>query len=178
MAKREIRAVTAGDDIAGLIDRGSDIDTQVKNLTFEDKGIKTKITQSAQDQLDSGELSVRLVGKTAAAVVSGVEKVDLDVGSEQFLQVREATVNGILKGIVSRKLDLAVPEGDIERAAEELRKLVIQAVVTETFKVEDASDITDPQKAFVGSVQKTEAIVALSKCIKRDVSFRVKYEKI
>lgn len=178
MAKREIRAVKANEDVAGWIDRGADIDTQVKNLTFEDKGIKTKITQLAEGQLDDGELSVRLLGKTAAAVVSGVEKIELDVNEEQFLKVREATVNGILKGIVSRNLELAVPEADMERAAEELRKIGIPAVVTETFKVEDASVVTDPNKSFVGSIQQTEAIGALKNCIKRDVSFRVKYEKI
>lgn len=177
MAKREIKAVAASADVAAIIDRGADVDAQIKNLGFEDKGLKTKITEAAQNQLDEGELSVRLLGKTAAAVVSGVEKVELDVGSEQFSQVREAIDKGLLTDVIERTVSLVVPPGDVERAADELRKAGIRATVTESLKVVDSSVLTGANK-FVGSVQAGEAVAALSKCVKRDVSFRVKYERI
>lgn len=178
MAKREIRAVQADSDVSGIIDRGADIDNQLKNLGFEDKGIKTKLTTVAKDQLGQDELSIRMMGKNSAAVISSVEKIDLDTSTESFVKVREATVNGVLSGIVSRGLELTVPESDIERAAEELRKIGIPAVVSETFKVEDATVLTDPNKSFVGSVQKGEAIAELAKCVNKDISYRVKYERI
>ena len=178
MAKREIRAVQADSDVAGLIDRGADVDTQLKNLGYEDKGIKAKLTEIVGEQLGQGELSIRMIGKNSAAIISGVEKVELDTSSESFVKVREAAVNGVLLGIVSRSLTLTLPEGEIERAAEELRKIGIPAVVTETFKVEDASVLSDPNHAVVGSVQAGEAVVALSKCAKKEVTFRVKYERV
>jgi len=177
MAKREIRAVTADSDVAAIIDRGADVDTQIKTLSSEDKGLKSKITEAAQNQLDDHELSVRLVGKKSAAVVSGVEKIELDMGAEQFPQVRAAIDVGLLANVVERSVSLMVPPGDVERAATALRLSGIQAVVSETLKIVDASVLTDPNKTFVGSVQAGEAIAALAKCVKRDVSFRVKYER-
>lgn len=174
---RNIRAVVVSADVAAVIDRGADVDTVIKNLSNEDKGLKTKITEAAQNQLDEFELSVRLLGKTAAAVVSGVEKLDLDVGSEQFPQVREAIDKGLLSGVVERTVSLVVPPGDVERAAGELRKAGIRATVTESLKIVDAS-VLSGAGSFVGSVQAGEAIIALAKCVKRDVSFRVKYERI
>ena len=178
MAKREIRAVKADMDIAAVIDRGADIDTKLKNLGFEDRGIKMRLTEVAGEQLSDGELSVRLLGKESAAVISRVEKKELDTSSESFPKVRDAIVNGILDGIVSRSVSIAIPEGEIEHAAEELRKLGIPAVVTESFKIEDAYVLTDPNNKFVGSVQKGEAIAELSKCVSTSLSFRVKYERI
>ena len=178
MAKREIRAVTASEDVSAIIDHGYDVDTKIKNLSNEDKGLKLQITNSAKDQLDGDELSVRLMGKTAAVVVSGVEKVDLDVSAEQFSQVREAIDNGLLSGIVERTLTLTLPPADVERAAEALTKAGIRSVVTETLKV--SSDVLRDQltTGVTASLQYADALQALSKCLKRDVSFRVKYERL
>jgi hypothetical protein len=178
MAKREIRAVTASEDISAIIDHGYDVDNKIKNLSYEDKGLKLQITNSAKDQLDGDELSVRLLGKTAAVVVSAVEKVDLDVSAEQFPQVREAIDNGILSGIVERTMTLTLPPADVERAAEALTKAGIRSVVTETLKV--SSDVLRDQlkTGVTTSLQYADALKALSKCLKRDVSFRVKYERL
>lgn len=178
MAKREIKAVQAEGDVAAIIDRGADIDAQIKNLGFEDKGIKTQITNKAMDQLDEGELSVRLLGKTSAAVVSGVEKIELNPAAEQYPQVLAAVRSGLLNGIVSRTLGITIAAEDVERAAAELAKAGITATVTETVKLVDTSVLTDPSHAMVGSVQEGEAVVALSKCVKNDLSFRVKYERV
>jgi len=176
MAKREIKAVEASADVAAIIDRGSDVDIQIKNLSSEDKGLKTKITEAAQNQLNPGELSVRLLGKTAAAVVSGVEKIDLDVNAEQFPVVREAILNGLMGGIVERNVCLVVPPGDIEKAAGILTAAGIRATVTESIKVVDAAVLTG-NAGYAVTVQAGQAIEALKKCVKKDVSFRVKYEK-
>jgi hypothetical protein len=173
MAKREIKAVQAEGDVAAIIDRGADIDAQIKNLGFEDKGIKTQITNKAMDQLDEGELSVRLLGKTSAAVVSGVEKIELNPASEQYPQVLAAVRAGLLNGIVSRTLGITIAAEDVERAAAELAKVGIAATVTETIKL-----VGNPDFSMVGSVQAGEAVVALSKCVKNDLSFRVKYERV
>ena len=177
MAKREIRIITASSDVAAIIDRGADVDTQLKNLGYEDKGLKTKIAEAAQNQLSVDELSVRLVGQKSAAVVSGVEKVDLDAGAEKFAIVRAAIDKGLLAEYVERTVSLVVPPGDVDRAAEELRKIGIKATVTETLKV------TAESMRRIGEVRSTslevaEAEVALSKCIKKDVSIRIKYERI
>jgi hypothetical protein len=177
MAKREIKAVTASADVAAIIDRGADVDTQIKNLTFEDKGLKGKISEAAQAQLNEDELSVRLLGKTAAVVVSGVEKIDLNTGAEQFPQVREAIKNGLLTGIVERSLSLTLPPDDVVRAAEALEKAGIRATVTESLKV-SAEALRGMSTGKTLSVQHADALANLSKCLTKDVSYRVKYEKL
>ncbi len=177
MAKREIKAVTASADVAAIIDRGADVDAQIKNLGFEDKGLKGKITEAARNQLDEGELSVRLLGKFASATVSGVEKIDLDMSSEQFPKVREAINNGLLNGIVDRTQTLTLPPADVERAAEVLSKAGIKAVVTESLKV-SAESLRSMASGKTMLVQQADAFVALTKCLIKDVSFRVKFDKL
>lgn len=178
MAKREIKAVEASSDVAAIIDRGADIDTQIKNLGAEDKGLKKKIEDAAKGQLDGDELSVRLIGKTSAAVVSGVEKVDLDLNAEQFSVVREAISNGLLVGLVERNLSLVVPPSDIERAAVELAKLGIRATVLESLKVSGDKLRAEMDHGVTSSVTYSKAVQALARCVKRDVSFRIKYERV
>ena len=43
MAKKDIRIITASTSLASLIDRGAAVDVELKNLGFEDKGIKSKL---------------------------------------------------------------------------------------------------------------------------------------
>lgn len=178
MAKREIRACEASDDVSAIIERGSVVDVELKKLDAEDKGIKAKLVEIAGKQMDELELSLKIVGKTASVVISGVERVELNTESESFAKVKEAVKLGLLDGIVSRKIGIVIAESDIEKASEELRKLGINSVVTETFKIEDDSVCTNTEKPFVGSVQVGEAIKEFAKCIRRGVaSFRVKYDR-
>lgn len=177
MAKREIKAVTASADVAAIIDRGADVDAQLKNLKFEDSGLKTKITEAGQNQMFDGELSVRLLGQKSAAIVSGVEKVELDASASEFPVVRAAIDKGLLEGTVERTIQLVVPPGDVERAAAALVKAGIRATVSESLSV--TTDAVRTIQASRASVpEKAAAEVALLACVKKDVSFRVKYERI
>lgn len=177
MAKREIRAVATLADVSVIIDRGADVDAEIKNLGFEDKGLKVKISEVAQNQLDEGELSVRLLGRKSAAVVSGVEKVELDASAEQFPKVREAIDKGLLTDYVERTLTLVVPSDVAVAAADVLSRAGIRASVQETLKVSSEA-FRKVVEVRSTSLEKGEAEAALLKCVKRDVSFRVKYERI
>lgn len=173
MAKREVRSITASSDIAAIIDHGADVDTQIKKLGIEDKGLKAKIVETAEGSLGEEELSVRMVGSKASAIVSGVEKLELDVSSEVFPLVREAIGNGFLSGVVNRNLALVVPPEDIERSAAALKQAGIRASVSETLSV--SAEALREDKTI--SVEEGQARGLLRKCLKRDLSFRVKYDK-
>jgi len=43
-----VRTVAVDEDMAKAIDRGSDVDVELKQLTSEDKGIKVKIAALAE----------------------------------------------------------------------------------------------------------------------------------
>jgi hypothetical protein len=173
MAKKEIRMIVAAEDVAGLVDHGSEVDTQLKNLGFEDKGVKAKLTECVAGEFLVGETSIRLSGNTAAAVVTASEKTEIDVSADGFDAVRKAIDAGVLDGVVERKLSLVVPPADVQRAALALTKAGIMATVTESLSV--AAEVLRTQEAT--SVEQSKAMNALKGCVKTDVSYRVKYEK-
>jgi hypothetical protein len=175
MAK-EIRMVSASADIAPLIDRGADVDTQIKNLTYEDKGIKARLGETASNTIQEGETSIRFKGEKSAAVVSAVEKLELNADAEDFTKVKNAVEVGLLDGIIEKEQRLAVPNADIERAAEILKKAGVNAMIAETFTINADSfkktDLTDV------SSEQGKARNALSKCVNKTVTYRVKYERV
>lgn len=171
MAK-QIRMMMASSDVAPLIDRGLDVDISIKNLTTEDKGIKARIGEEAGGSVKEGETSVRLCGTTAAAVVSVVEKYELNAGSETFPAVRKAVDSGLLFGVVEKTQQLAVPPAEIEKAAEILKKAGINAMVAEGFTI----CAEEFRKMSANDVLSSEQ-EALRKCVSKSVSYRVKYEK-
>ena len=171
MAK-EMRLMVASDDISGLIDHGAEVDNQIKNLTFEDKGIKTKLTDVIAPQIQEGESSVRVKAKVSAAVITVVERVDVDFCSPAYPKVKEAIENGILEGVVERKLSLVVPPLDLVKAAEILKKAGIKATVSESISVK-ADDLR--KEALTEDLK--QAIEWLKQCVKKDTTYRVKYEK-
>ena len=78
---KEMRMIMASEDISGLIDHGAEVDNQIKNLTSEDKGIKSKLTETISPQIQEGESSVRVKATVSAVVVTVVERVDIDLAS-------------------------------------------------------------------------------------------------
>jgi len=174
MAK-EVRSIIASDDVAGLIDRGADVDTQLKNLTYEDKGIKSKLGAVAGDNIQEGETSVRLRGSVSAAVVSAVEKLELNANAENFGKVRMAQEQGLLTGILEKEQTIVVPPAEIDRAVALLKSGGINVLVAESYTI-DSESLKKSRAASV-SFEHEKAARVLETCLTRTVSYRVKYEK-
>ena len=51
MAKKENRIVEAPESIIGMVDKGVDVDIEMKNLTFEDKACKQGITEFVEEKI-------------------------------------------------------------------------------------------------------------------------------
>src|SRR3990172_3896792 len=103
MAKKEIRSIKASEGVAGLIDHGYDVDVQIKNLTMEDKGIKSKLTASVDDEFQQGESSLRMDGTRASAVVTMAEKLTPDSSLPGWGDVVKAVDAGLLDGILEKR---------------------------------------------------------------------------
>jgi len=172
MAKKEIRMLVASEDVAGIIDHGADVDTQIKDLTDEDKGIKSKLTETLASQMQEGEVSIRVKGNTAAAVITASEKVEVDYASGQFAAVKDAVDKGILDGVVEQKKSIALPQDDVKKAVEILNQAGIKATMTETLSVK-----AEALRQEAKSVEQAKAMVVLGGCVKREKTYRVKYEK-
>lgn len=174
MAKKEIRMLTASGDMAAVVDRGSDLDTQIKNLTFEDKGIKTKLTETFSKEIGRGETSVKVGGTRAAAVITAAESVAVDYASDKFAGLMKDVESGLLDGVVERKMSLLVPSEKVKEAAEVLKKAGLNASVTDVLSVK-AETLRNTE---AGSAEQGKALANLKACVKVETTYRVKYEKV
>ena len=168
-----MRMMTASKDVVALVDQGADVDVRLKNLTVEDKVIKAKLANEFEDEFEEGETSVKVMGEKSCAVLTACESASIDASAETFPAVRDAIDGGMLDGVVERKLSLVVPQGDVERAKEILNKSGLMATVTESLSVKAET------LRSVGnmSVEQAKAVEDLKRCVKTEVSYRVKYDK-
>lgn len=173
MAKKEVRILTASESMAKVVDRGADIDTEKKNLDFEDKGIKAKLAAEFGGKLVKDETSIKIAGTHAAAMLTAVDSVKLNYDAEGFPVVRDAMDSGLLQGFVEKTLSLVVPPADVDKAAEILIAAGVKASVAETVKVEAES----LRSKVPTSKEQSDAVNALKGCVSVERSYRVKYEK-
>jgi len=172
----DVRIITASADVAAIVDRGAEVDENLKNLTYEDKGLKVKITEVGSEAMEDGESSVKLEGSSSRALVSSSEKLDIDASAERYPEMKDAVDKGLLEGVVTRKMVLTVPQGDVDRAAEALKAAGIDATVSESLSVK-AADVKKASESEVASSDHATAQAALKDCLVSKVSYRVKYEK-
>jgi len=175
MAKKSMRAITASEGIAPVIVRGAEVDTEIKSLTVEDKGIKAKLIEVLAEEIQTDETSVRVEADRSAAVISAAEKTTIRVGADKYGELREAVKKGLLP-IVEMKQSLTVPPAEVERAAEILNEAGVTATVTESLTVK-AADVRKMRESETASTEHHEAERALEACLDTDTSYRVKYEK-
>lgn len=175
MAK-DIRIITASANMAALVDNGADVDTEIKNLTYEDKGIKNKIVEGVAGEFQEGEKSIRVEGTTARAVVTVVKSFEIDAGRESFPSLRKAVDGGLLADVVQEKRTLVVPPDDAKRAADVLVRAGINATVKTSMEVESAN-ADEFRRRGLSSPEENDARDALNGCLVEKTAHRVKYER-
>jgi hypothetical protein len=175
MAKKEIRLIVASESQAAIIDHGADVDTQIKNLSYEDKGIKAKIRELAEKKMNEGEKSVRISGEKSLALVSVSQKVELDVSAEKFPLVKSAVDKGFLGGIVVKEFNVVIPSADLVRAAAVLKAAGIQATLEETLGLNKA--VFDEMAMAGVSQEEANARAALKESVSKSETFRIAYER-
>jgi len=177
MAKKPaVRIASVDEDVMALVDRGREIDEEIKNLVVEDKGTKKLIGDAAQQALEPGEFTVKLDGKESRAMVAVVEKYELDASKPEFETALAHVKAGVFGDAVTETRSLAIPPGDIEKAARLLSSAGIQAMV----KVEHEVDAEEYRALVASTPSSTEtknAIEALKGCVVRKATTRVTYEK-
>jgi hypothetical protein len=177
MAKKTpLRVASVDERLATLVDRGCEIDYELKNLTVEEKGTKKILGEEALKLMQDGELSLRLEGNRALATVVAVEKFELDVSAEVFVSAEAAIKSGVFSDAVKVTKTLAVAPDQIDEACEVLRKAGMTALVKVDYAI-NAKEF----RVLLGSPQSTEelrrAVEDLKQCTARKVEPRVSYEK-
>lgn len=175
--KEGMRVITASKDIQALVDKGFEVNNKWGELGKEDKAIKSKIKDFAEEKMEKHESSVAVSGSKATAVVTAEESYELLKSNGSFETVKQHAVdNGFLAKAVKRDVKLAVSLSAIEKAADILMAAGIEALVVETFNI-DPKEFRLVRDANNLSNEEKEAQRALLKCAKRGVSFRLKYEE-
>ena len=177
MAKKSMLRVAMVDErVAKLVDRGCEIDYELKNLKTEESGTKKIIGEEGLRQLQEGEKSVKLSGKLALATVSTVEKYEMDVSREGFPVADVAIRSGVFSDAVKVTKTLAIPAEKVEEACEVLKKAGFSVMVQVNYDIdpEEFRVLTDSKQS---SVELQRAVDALKACAVKKVTTRVAYEK-
>jgi len=176
METKQLRIITAKADIAEIVDEGAKTKSEIETLTEKDKKFKAKIASYVEDEMDEGEISVRLAGNKSIAVVTAMESYEIRASSPSYAGAQIAISAGLLADVVKCDRSLAVPLAEIDKAAEILKKAGISALVSETYSVnpEAYRDMSDNIGVSPNVLQ---ARAALRECTSKNVTFRVKYEK-
>ncbi len=173
MAK-EVRVIVASGDVGSMIDKGAEIDKQIKDLTKEDKAIKNKLYEFSGNSFNDGETTVRINGEKSSALVSMVEKYELDMESENIQFVLEAIDKGLLCEAVVRERHLAVSEIDMMRALQVLKQAGIGALLADSYTIKPEAVRKIKEKSVHSSKEERELLESIS----RTASYRVKYESV
>lgn len=132
MAKKgRERVANASPTLAEKIDAGHKLDTDIKTEEMRFKALKAKISDTALSKMKEGELSLRLLGNKASALVSVSENYSLDAESDDFEKILEAADKGELDGVVKKKISVQVDPSMID----EIRRLVGQTVFDQAIAV-------------------------------------------
>jgi hypothetical protein len=176
MGKSTAKLITASDKVKELVDRGYEVDVEIKNLGFEDSGIKKLLSDELGGSFE-GITTVRVEGENAAAVVSQSERYKISGSPEDLTYIEILADKGYLGKSVKVEKALSVPYSDIDKAKQVLKNAGIDASVLFKLSVSPADyrALKDNESA---SAEETEAYNALSELIERSVSYRVKYEKV
>jgi len=178
MAKKKIaRVIVAEEKVAGIVDRGFEIDVNLKNFKVEDAGIKKVITDVAESLLEEGETSLSLKGEMSTANVVAVEKYELDCFGESFKEVKNSLNKGLYDGVVKEQLSLLVPPNRISDAFALLVKAGMLDVSVETMYTVNPEEYRVYSQSSQNSKERQEAQKALKGCVSCKKSFRVSFEK-
>lgn len=173
MAK-EIRKIVASETVAPIIDKGGEIDSQIKALTEQDKSVKAQIIETVAKQIRETEVSVKVLGIKSSATVTAAERYTFNMATPEFSDIKKAVESGLLQNVVDRKLELAVSEANVEKAVEILKAngIMASSLVSWSVNPEKYRDFTQSESA---SLEENKLRQSLKKCLVKEVNHRVKY---
>jgi len=176
MAKKSnVRTITASEKARGLVDRGYSVDVEMKNLGFEDKGIKKMLAGELEGEFEA-DSSIRVKGVEGAAVVTQSEKFEIKGDADKVDAVRKDVDKGLLGDVVKVEEVLNVPVADRAKAATILQAAGIKATTSVKLSV-DPEEFRVMSSSESESIEALRAAKALKEVVERSVSYRVKYEK-
>ena len=174
MAKKTIRIASIG-KAEHLVDLGAEIDVELKRLASQDKTIKQELGGAAVEVLQPEESSVKLAGTKSLALISTVEKYNINTNSDSFPEVQNGIDLNIFDKVVKTTKSLVIPPEIVEKACELLRQAGLQVMIQTTHTI-DAEEYRELVSNPNPSPEKQKFIDALRKSVECKSTMRVTYE--
>lgn len=175
---KEIRAVDAAGHMAMLIDEGHKLDKRLTKLREDDKKKRREVAEEAIKLKKRNELSIRVRSDQSEAVVSETESFKLNTTKAAFEQVQDAVRRGRLEGVVDLKLAAVIAPESIERVRKLLGKSFDEVVTIVSNYHVNPEGFRELQKEVRKDVVKKEMAEALSECVEKEVTTKVRYNAI
>ena len=170
MAKASIiRKVETELELCSLVDIGTSLENEIKNLQFRSDINKASILSLAKGKIKESEKSVRLVAKKSNALITRSDKVEFSKNEESYLDLLKAIEAGSAPSELTCKEEYQLTKNIKEvlkllkayGLSDSLDKKVTVSIKADTFKEKEKSGELD--KSIKG-------------CGKITPSFKVKYE--
>jgi hypothetical protein len=172
--KKTARVIEATEDLVGLVDQAADVNNRMKELTFQDKAFKVKITEAMSEKFQKGETGLRVTGTTADAVVAITEKASIVPAAPRFAEVQQAIESGLLGDLVDVKKELRVSQDKIADAWRVLEAAGIPSSIDTAYVVK-AKELHGPA-VRTGNQTHDKAVEALEESIEVGKTFSVTFE--
>ena len=175
--KKIAKVVTANEAVGAMVDRGADVNLQLKNVQFEDVAIKGELTRAAEKEVSEGEVvNVKLVGKRSAALVVMTETFVVDATLTPFKKVQEAMDKGMLAQVVKVTSEMKIPQDKIADVVRILTAAGIPAMVQTNVAVDP--DAYRELQGMTSSPELSEIKEALGFCVLRKFTTRISYSTV
>jgi hypothetical protein len=177
MAKKStLRVASVDERLSSLVDRGFEVDVQLKNLGTEATGTKKILGEEGVTLLQDGEKAVKLAGNIALATISTVEKYEIDASNEKFPLADAAIRSGAFSDAVKVSRTLAIAPEKVEEACALLQKAGFSVMVQTSYDINP-----EEFRVLTGSTSSTpqlqQAVDALKACAVKKPTTRVSFEK-
>jgi len=177
MAKRKIRVAKAKNGLAKRVDDGARLAVVIKSNQEADKETKAAIAAEAVEMLEDNELSIRVEGKKAFALVSFKRKAKLDVTCPEFKRVSEAvdSTPDLVDGVVTKTVRATIRPDAMEKIRARLGADFDSLVTIST----DYTIDPDGFEALLEDRSSQERVAlgeALGLCVTLDRTASIKYE--
>ena len=170
------RLITASEEVTGLVDRGYEVDVDIKNLGFEDKGIKKMLADKLEDEFGD-DASIVVEGNQGIATIGRSERFVLNGTADEIDGIRDSAESGFLGDAIKTEVVLNVPVADRKRAANILKAAGIDATTVVQLAV-DPEEFRVLRDSPVTSSEAADAKKALADIVESKVTYRVSYKKV
>jgi len=175
-SKSSAKLVEVDEHVSVLIDRGYEVDTELKNLTFEDKGIKKMLADNLEEKFGE-DTTIVARGQKGQATITVSEKYVVVGDAEAIESTILSAKEGLLGEAVKTSTSVNIPECDMGRAVEILLAAGIGVTVEVGISVDPGAyrALVEGEHTTARSARARDVLKSI---LEKKTGYRVSYKKV